>query len=283
MNSIIIIGLVILGVAVCIGSAMVAGMCRWNAETKSLRTQLEANRALIRPPIFEPQELASLPLPVQRYFRAALQDGQPLVASVDFDQVGTMSVGERWRAFTANQRVITRQPGFDWNARMAMMPGVLVRVHDAYVAGAGILHAALFGLVSVAEARDTPQIAESELMRFLAEAAWYPTALLPSQGVRWEPVSETSAMASLSDGDVAVRLLFAFNEDGLIDSVHADARWRMHKQEHVTAPWSGRFWQYERRDGMQVPLKAEVSWLLPQGRRPYWRGRITRCHYEYAQ
>lgn len=61
-----------------------------------------------------------------------------------------------------------------------MLPGLPARVHDAYVAGEGILHASLLGLFTVADLRGTDYIAEGELMRFFAEAAWYPTALLPS-------------------------------------------------------------------------------------------------------
>ena len=72
-----------------------------------------------------------------------------------------------------------------------MLPGLPARVHDAYIAGEGILHASLFGLVSVANLRGTPEMAHGELLRFFAEAAWYPTALLPSQGVQWEAVDDT--------------------------------------------------------------------------------------------
>lgn len=38
-----------------------------------------------------------------------------------------------------------------------------------------------------------------------------------------------------------------------------------------------------KRSGMQVPLDGEVAWLLPQGERPYWRGRITKIEYEFAR
>jgi hypothetical protein len=120
-------------------------------------------------------------------------------------------------------------------------------------------------------------------MRFLAEAPWYPTALLPSQGVRWEPVSDTSAMATITDGNAVVSLRFEFNEMGLIDSVHADARWRTVKEEVIPTPWTGRFWKYEIRDGMQVPMEAEVAWLLPEGRKPYWRGCISGVNYEFEE
>lgn len=40
-------------------------------------------------------------------------------------------------------------------------------------------------------------LAEGEFMRFFAEAAWYPTALLPSQGVRWQAVDAHTASARL--------------------------------------------------------------------------------------
>ena len=152
----------------------------------------------IEPKVFDKGELERLPAPVQRYLRAVLEDGQPIVAAVSVEHTGTFDLGkkaEQWKPFTSTQRVITRRPGFDWDARVAMVPGLAVRVHDAYVAGEGILHAALLGLVPLVNLRGTGEVAQGELMRFFAEAAWYPTALLPSQGVRWEAVDDRAARA----------------------------------------------------------------------------------------
>ena len=70
--------------------------------------------------------------------------------------------------------------------------------------------------MSLANLRGTPEVAQGELMRFLVEAVWYPTALLPSQGVQWEAVDDTSAKATLKDGATTLTLLFRFNENGLI-------------------------------------------------------------------
>ena len=68
------------------------------------------------------------------------------------------------------------------------------------------MHAALLGLVTLADIRGTSEVAQGELLRFLAEAAWYPTALLPSQGVRWEALDGISARATLTDGATMVAL-----------------------------------------------------------------------------
>ncbi len=223
---------------------------------------------------------------MQRYFRAVLQEGQPIIAAVRVQHTGTFNMdgsADRWVPFTSNQRVITRRPGFDWDARMPMMPGMTVRVHDAYIAGEGILHASLFGLVSVVNMRGTPEVAEGELMRFFAESSWYPTALLPSQGIQWQAVDDTSATATLRDGDLELTMLFRFDENDLIEAVRAEARGRTVGDEIIPTPWEGRFSHYERRDGMLIPLEGEVAWVLPEGPKPYWWGRITHIQYEFAR
>lgn len=267
-------------------AALLYGGYRWSTGTQELRARLDAARTPITPLTVDFRELDGLPVPVQRYFRAVLKDGQPMVAGVRVRHEGTFNMGEAddsWKPFTSDQKVVTRRPGFDWDARINMLPGVAVRVHDAYVAGDGLLHASLFGLFSLVDLHGTDAVAEGELMRFFAEAAWYPTALLPSQGVRWQAVDGRSARGTLADGRVRVTLLFTFNEQGLIDTVRAEARGRTVDGKVVPTPWQGRFWNYKERAGLRVPLDGEVAWLLPEGPKPYWRGRITRLDVELAR
>jgi hypothetical protein len=272
--------------AVALAAAVLYGRYRWESGTRELRAGLEAGRRPVAPKTFDARELEGLPAPVQRYFRTALQDAQPMIAAVTVEHAGTFNMGENadnWKKFTSTQRVITQRPGFLWDARIAMVPGLYVYVHDAYVAGAGILHPAVLGLFTIMNMRGTRDVAEGELMRFFAEAAWYPTALLPSQGVRWEPVDDSSARATLTDGDIALTMLFTFDDAGLISSARAEARGRTVGGEVVPTPWEGRWSDYEVRDGMLVPQSGEVAWILPEGPRPYWRGRIARLEYEFAR
>lgn len=263
-------------------AAAACGSWRWNASTRALIARLQAAR--LPPPTtrYSIRELEGLPAPVQRFFRAVLQDGQPIVTAVSVEHAGSMNMSEtaqRWKPFTSKQRVITQRPGFDWDARVMMLPGVPVHVHDAYVAGSGLLHGALFGLITVVRMEDSPELAKGELLRFFAECAWYPTALLPSQGVRWEAVDDSSARATLTDGALAVTLTFRFHGDGLIDTVRAESRGR---GAGAAAPWQGRFWNYQTRAGMRVPIEGEVAWMLPEGAWPYWRGTNTAMAYEFA-
>jgi hypothetical protein len=271
---------------ILVATAILYGEFRWKSGTRKLRDRLDATRVSINPKVFDDIELANLPAPVQRYFRAVLTNGQPLVAAVRVEHAGTFNMdaaADKWKPFTSTQRVITRRPGFDWDARVAIMPGIPVLVHDAYVAGEGTLQAAVFGLKTVARLHGTGAVAQGELMRFFAEAAWYPTALLPSQGVLWTAVDEHSARATLKDGDITLSLLFRFNAAGLIDTVLAESRAQMAGGKVTHAPWQCRVWNYALRDSMHVPLDAEAAWVMAEGTRPYWRGHINKLSYEFAQ
>jgi hypothetical protein len=282
LKSLLVVSLLLV---IAVAAALVWGSSRWKAGTHELRQQLEAGRATVVPGTVDLAELDGLPAAVQRYFRTVLKQGQPMLAAVDVEHQGSFNLsqtGSDWKPFTSTQRVVTRRPGFDWDARIRVMPGLTVKVHDAYVGGEGILHASLAGLFTVAELRGRGEIAEGELMRFLAEAAWYPTALLPSQGVRWEGVDERSARATFSDGALTLSLLFSFGDDGLIERIAAQSRGRTVGGKVVATPWQARMWNYVERDGMLIPLEGDVAWLLPQGPLPYWRGRITRIDYEFA-
>ena len=262
------------------------GLMRWRASTKVMHKNLDATRVPIVPKTYDPKELEGLPPPVQNYFRTVLKDGQPMIAAVTVKHSGSFNMdedGEQWRPFTSTQRVHTQRPGFDWEARIKMAPGLAVKVHDAYIAGEGILHASLFGLVTMAEIRGTPAAARGELMRYFAEMAWYPTRLLPSQGIYWEAVDDHSAQATLKDGDTELTMLFRFDENHLIESVYTKVRERIVGDEAVPTPWEGRLSHYELQDGMLIPLEGEVAWILPEGAKLYWRGRITQLNYEFAQ
>ena len=266
-------------------AAALYGKSRWAAETAMLRGRLEAARRPVQPATFDPRELEGLPAPVQRYFQAVLTEGQPMVAAATMVHQGIINMSasaEQWKPFTSTQRVVTQRPGFDWDARVAMMPGLPVHVHDAYVAGEGTLHAAVLGLVSVADIHGTRALARGELMRWFAEAVWYPTALLPSQGVHWEAVDDLAARATLTDGDITLTLDFHFQADGLVDTVLAQARERVVGGTVTTAPWQGRFSNYAVRDGMRVPLDGEVAWILSEGAKLYFRATITELVYEFA-
>jgi hypothetical protein len=187
-----------------------------------------------------------------------------------------------WRPFTADQQFAPRPGGFVWDARVRMAPGVTVRVRDAFVDGAGSMRASILGLWQVVAVEGTPEIAAGALQRYLGEELWFPTALLPSQGVTWAALDDSTARAALTLGGTTVSLDFHFGPDSLVTRAYAAARFRDVNGRGVPTPWQARVFGYEERDGMRIPTGGEVEWLLPEGPLPYWRGQVADVFYTYA-
>ena len=264
----------------------VFGAWRWTEATRGLVARLDASRVAGDAARYDAAEIADLPAPVRRYFQLALTDGQPIIRSVDVKHSGTFNMSTniaRWLPFTSQQLVSTNRPGFIWNARIMMFPGVPVRVHDAYITGEGLLRPSILGLFALTDVQGGGDIAKGELMRYFAEAVWYPTALLPSQGVSWQAVDDTSANATLTDGPIRLTMLFRFGDDGLVSSIYANARGQIVGTTTVMMPWEGRMSDYRKQDGMTVPFTSEVGYITPQGEKPYFRGTITQLTYAFAQ
>ena len=286
---------VMLGVLIVIALGLrVVGANRWAELIRTHTSQLESGRAGVQSPAqgrlpsvarFDVRELDGLPAPVQRYFRAVLTDGQPIIAAATIKMAGTINLSasaDQWKPFTSRQRVVARRPGFLWDAKIALFPGVPAHVEDSYIAGQGQLIAKLLGLFTVAAAHGGGELARGEFMRWFAEAAWYPTALLPSQGVRWQAVDDASANATIVDGPITLTLRFRFNEAGLISSVRAESRGAGVGNDMIMLPWDCGLSDYQRQDGMLIPMTGEAAWVRPEGRKAYFVGHLKKLSYEFV-
>jgi len=233
------------------------------------------------PSTFDVSRLAGLPAPVARYLAFALSPGQRIIARAHLRSSGTFAAKPNaWAPFIADQEVGTGPPEFVWNARIAMMPLVSVRVRDRYVGGEGSMRAAVAGLIPIVNQHGTPELAAASLQRFLAEAVWYPTALLPGDELSWSAIDDRSARVTLIDAPTTVSLDVTFGSAGEIDTVSA-MRYRDVKGTPVLTPWVGHHRDYTRLSGMMIPTSGEVAWVLPTGPEPYWRGRLVSASFDW--
>jgi hypothetical protein len=227
--------------------------------------------------------LESVPEPVARYFRFALRGGSPAVRAATLRQTGTMRADAHsaWHRFTAVERFTTQPVGFTWDASMQVGPFNLLRVRDSYAAGEGASELTFGGIVPLLRRRGTPAMRSGALLRYLAELAWLPTALLPNERIAWSALEADRARVTLHDSGTTVGLDMTFAEDGSITSVRAE-RYRVVGGRFVLTPWIGRFSEYTRVHGMMIPLAGEVAWGLPDGPAVMWRGRLAGADYEFG-
>jgi hypothetical protein len=276
------------GASLAAGAASAVAVGRWAWVRSTARTvdRLVQGRSSPHPAVFSPEQLADLPEPVARYFHFALTPGQPLIRSARIEHHGELRLGgfeSPWRPFTSTQHVSTDPPGFVWDAALRMVPFLSVRVRDSYLDGIGSMQARLAGLIPVVDQSGGLELAAGSLHRYLAEAPWFPTALLPGHGLTWEPIDGTQARVTLTDQETTVSLEFQFAENGAIERTFTPERYREVAGAYVPTPWAGTYREYAWVEGMRVPIVGEVEWILSGGRLPVWRGRIRCIRYAFGR
>lgn len=268
------------GTAVLLTAGLVGTAIRKRQTAREVR-ELRQSATPGRDETFATGDVAGLPEPVCEYFENVLDDGQAYVDAVRLEQAGTLRAGDAsspWRPFTARQYVTVDPPGFLWDAAVDIAPLVSLRIRDSYRDGDGSASISLGGVLPIDGADPSPELNEGELLRYLAEAVWYPTALLPSEGVAWDAVDDTTATATIEYGGASATLAFTFDE-GEVTEVHATERPRRVDGGYEPTPWTGRWMDYETHNGMRVPTRGEVVWHLPDGDLTAWRGRLTDISY----
>lgn len=227
--------------------------------------------------------VADLPAPVQGYLLKVLAEGVPPVHRIRLQQHGTFNIGKvkpQWLPFKATAHITTQPPGMVWLARLSIAPPLYIRVADHYLQGHGGLSGSVLGTLPMINATPASELEQGELMTWLAEAVWYPSALLPGNGVSWTPIDEHSAQATVDDGYSRVSLNFHFNDHNEVSSVDTKARAREVDGHYELLPWSCHYRAYEEMAGVLVPREGEVVWHLPTGEWPYMRARIDSLDYD---
>lgn len=223
------------------------------------------------------QTLRDLPPPVARYLRLAL----PLrkaIQQVRLTQTGTLrtdATAERWMAFEAEHLAVPPATGFLWNARVQVAPLLHVRVRDALIGGVGSGQVSLMSAFPVSAATGGLEMNSGSLHRYLAEAVWYPSALLPSSQLQWTPIDATKALATLTNDHVSVSLEFRFGTSGEVTGIYTPARWGTFAGGYKQVPWEGHFRDYRERSGVLVPTYGKVGWYIDDQWRAVWKGTVA--------
>lgn len=267
-----------------IGAAIGAGGRRYAKASQACRQRLLDSQTAPQLTTVDFGDIAALPEPVRRYFHHVLADCQPLIRVARYRQQGELRTdiaSARWMPFAAVQTVAPCAHGFVWDARVELPSPLHLRVRDAYLDGQGSDAVALMSAFTLARQAGGVEMNSGALMRYLAEAVWYPTALLPAAGVTWSAIDDSRALATLTDRGTTVSVEFRFDEEGCIVGVYAPERWRSVKGGFERAAWEGHFRDYRHIAGMRVPAEGEVGWYDAHGWHAVWKGRIRDAAYEF--
>ncbi len=210
-----------------------------------------------------------LPEPVRRYFKYALKDNQRLISNARLIHGGQFKPSKKWVPIRGEEYFTVNPPGFAWFAKLGFISG-----RDMYYDGSGRMQIKLLSLIKLVDGKGE-DFNQGELVRWLSETPWFPTALLPSGNVTWEPMDSASAKVTLTDHGLAVEAAFFFNEMGQIIKFKAKRQ-----GEEKLQDWICQYSDYREDDGMHVPFCGEASWISESEDARYAKFTIERIEYD---
>ncbi len=228
------------------------------------------------------EHVRHLPDPVQRFLRYTRTIGAPQARTVRLKQTGLFRVSERpnakWYPLSAEQYYTTQSPAFFWFGSIKVAPLLAVQGIDVFHQH-GSLVIKLLGLIKLVEYRG-PQADQAELIRYLSEIIWYPSACLHPD-LHWQPIDHLSARATLTYNTLSVSGDFHFDEQGALTTFVAQ-RARDVEGRPATLTWSARAYNYRAYGDLFLAGSGEVYWHLPAGKFSYARLDVTELEHNVS-
>ena len=226
--------------------------------------------------------LAGLPEPVQRYLNYSGVVGKPWIDSVYLKQTGRFRLGadRPWMPVAAEEWYATDPPSLLWKARFKMFGLPLLSARDRYEGGYGHMYGKIAGLFTVFDVRGE-ELDQGTMLRYLNEMIWFPSAFL-GENISWQGVDEPSADATFTDHGKGVTARLFFDEDGRLTNFTAD-RYREIGGNFSLDKWATPITKYGVLAGLNLPLRGEAVWHLPEGDLTYADLEITEIEYNSSR
>ena len=227
--------------------------------------------------------ITHLPPAVQKWMTHSGIIGKEKTYFVRLKQKGELrsKPGAGWLPFHATQYFTPQSPAFVWNTRVKMMPLIYMNGRDKLVNGEGEMQIKVLSVLNIVNEKPGTKINKSAMLRYLAETCWFPSAAL-SKYIKWSPVDSNSATATISYHDVTVSGIFQFNEAGDMMSFTADRYYGSGDKARLEK-WLVEPIAYKEFDGVRIPSKCKVSWLLKEGDFNWLNLEITGIEYNVPE
>ena len=252
---------------------------RFQSETDQKIQELFNRAQSTKSKIVTFEDLATLPLPVKRWLIEAGVVGKTIPRTVRLRQRGMMRISpdqEEVEA-TAQQYFLLEKPEFIWRVRLWVKGILPISGRDTYREGRGRMTIKLASLITVVDATDD-KIHQGALLRYLGESIWMPAAML-NKTVRWEPINDKSAKATMTHGGTSGSAIFTFDDKDRFIRLTAE-RFYGGGPDAKLEQWDIEATDWDTMGGYLVPVRGEVRWKLPDGDFTFYRWEITEIDYD---
>jgi hypothetical protein len=241
------------------------------------------NRTTEGAPLGE-EDIAHLPLPVQKYLRYAGTLGKPKVSNVFIAAKGTMrsNPGDSSMKFRSEQFNFYPDPVrlFYIRALKAGIPATGLHVYKDETASMQIKVAGLFRVVNAVG----PEMNQGETVTVFNDMCCMAPATLISKNIQWEAADGLQVNARFTNGGITISATLFFDTEGrLIDFISYDRFETQNGKKYINNPWRTPVLEYGDFVGFRLPSKADVIYIRPEGEFCYGKFELLEIRYNQGK
>ena len=211
------------------------------------------------------EDLAHLPLPVQRYLRTTGVVGRPRVYNFRVRLHGRIrnSPEARWLPIAAEQYNVIFEP-----ARLFYLTGsmfaVPVQGYHRYVGSSATMRVKAAAVIPVVDVSG-PEMTQGETVTLFNDMCVMAPATLIDRSIAWEPVDARTARASFTNAGHTIRAELSFNEAGELTNFWSDDRYQTSPDGRTVkrVRWSTPLGRYRAFGPARLASWGEGRWLEP--------------------
>ena len=234
--------------------------------------------------ILTPDDIRSLPEPVQKYLIYVGAVGKPKVQNFRVVFNGSMKRNRKsnWMPILSQQYNFFDEPSrfFYIRAKMFGIPFDGLHVYAGNTATMQIKVASLFQVVDA----KGEKMSHGETVTVLNDMCFMAPATLISKNIQWETIDSYTVKAEYTNDKITISAILTFNEKGeLINFLSDDRYYCEDGKTYLSYPWSTPIRNYIEIDGRKVPSYGEAIWHMPEGEFCYAKFDLKEIEYNCTE
>ncbi|MGB8454639.1 MAG: DUF6544 family protein [Anaerocolumna sp.] len=232
--------------------------------------------------VFTEEDIKTLPVPVQKYFRYCGYIGTPKMSymkavfkdvdfyiirgdkksrlNIDYTQYNYLKKPERYACIDSS------------------MYGIPFEGFDSYQNGVGSMKGVFAKLITLFDQRGE-SMDKASLVTFLSESLIVPNAALQDY-ITWDAIDETHAKAAITYYGISASGIFTFDKNGAMISFRTKDRTSTDMDGTTReAEWSAICSDYQLLNGLRQPMILQAVWHYPEGDFLYFDGKNVEIEF----
>lgn len=232
--------------------------------TNQVKNDFLSNNTLSSPILTE-NDIAHLPLVVQKYLHYTKSVGQPKVKNFRAEFVGGMrgKTEDKYMKFQSVQYNFYQKPSryFLMQATKIGLPATGIHIYQNETAK---FEVKMLNWLKVVDANGY-KLNRAETVTLFNDMCFIAPATLIDRRITWEIINDSSVKGIFNNGSITISAVLYFNEKGELVNFISNDRYETNGKQYNSYPWETPVEDYRMINGYYLPGKAKLIYQKPEG------------------